>query len=134
MEHPNCAIAEFDVRFAPRIFDRFGRHRLSREPGSPIYIHGLALSPAIQEQMRLLNCSAWLHGELAKDDPLTAVKRLLNRNGDVFRVISQPGMVFRGVRDMATQRAEVTRKYSRLTLRCAVEQRPDSESRIRGCL
>jgi choline dehydrogenase-like flavoprotein len=135
MDHPRCPVAEFDVRFVGRILDRLGRHRLSREAGRPIYIHGLALSPTLQEQMRLLNCSAWLDARKAEDDPLAIAKRLLTgherrpvRNS--LKVVSQPGTFLRGVRDYLTGRAEVTRKYCQLVLQCTVEQRPDPESRI----
>lgn len=127
MDHPRCDVGEFDIHSAARILDRLGRR--------PSYIHGVALGTAAQEKMELLNCAAWLDCRMAKDDPLTAAKRLLTGHGrrlvpDALNVVSHPGMILRGLRDR-TRGAAVTHKYSQLPFRCDVEQQPDPESRIR---
>lgn len=135
MDHPSCSVAAFDPRDVARVLDRFGRRHLSHAAGRPIYVHGLALSPRAQEQSRLLNCAAWLELDVADDDPFAAADRLLtgrNRRivADSLTLMSHPVLVARGLCDLAMRRALVRRKFARLLLRCAVEQRPDPESRI----
>jgi len=136
MDHPRCDAGEFDLAAAGAVLDRLGRRRLAGKAGRPVYVHGLALSPALQEQRELLNCAAWLDTTVADDDPLYAAKQLLSGRDrrpvpGALKIVSHPDLILRGARDLWTRGGAVTRKYSRLTLQCTVEQEPDPQSRIR---
>jgi hypothetical protein len=66
-----------------------------------MYMHGLAPSPALQEQEQLLNSAVYFMPERSPDDPWDALKRLLRRNSakpvdDVFAVLSGAGLIVKG--------------------------------------
>ena len=136
MDHPRCEIAEFE----PAAFGRLrGRYGLFRADGAPnFFARGLTLSENAQERHGLLNCAAWITEDRAPDDPWDAAKRLIARRGaasrtraqDAWSVVSQPGLLMRGVDDRVRKRRGLPHKLRRLVLDCIVEQRPDAESRV----
>lgn len=133
MDHPGCSAGIFNHSDERRIFARFGRHLLPPASGGHILVHGLALGFDLQRHRQLLNASAWLGGELAHDDPISAARRLLSGPRlprDLYAVVSQPKILFRSLRDAAEKKREVSRKYGRVTLECTVEQLPNPESRV----
>ncbi len=136
MDHPRCDVADFDLINADSILDRLGRQRVHHAGGQPIYVHGFALSRQQQEDKQLLNCAGWLDVTVADDDPISIAKRLLNRGQkrlvpDIMKILSQPSSIVRSARDILQRRPTIRRKYKRMTLQCAVEQRPDPDSRVR---
>ena len=136
MDHPRCDVADFDLINADSILDRLGRQRVHHAGGQPIYVHGFALSRQQQEDKQLLNCAGWLDVTVADDDPISIAKRLLNRGQkrlvpDIMKILSQPSSIVRSARDILQRRPTIPRKYKRMTLQCAVEQRPDPDSRVR---
>lgn len=133
MDHPRCTVGTFDLADTQRILNRFGRYFLPPAQGGHILIHGFRLSPELQHNRHLLNASAWLGGEVADNDPITAARRLLNGTGralDAWSILTQPTQVIRSLGDAFRRRREISRKYSRLTIECTVEQPPDFESSI----
>ena len=135
MDHPRCAIAEWEPGAFARLRDRYG---LFRADGSPnFFARGLTLSEAAQERHRLLNCAAWITEDRAPDDPWDAAKRLIARRGsaaararDAWSVVSQPALLLRGIDDRVRRRRGLPHKLRRLVLDCIVEQRPDPDSRV----
>ena len=135
MDHPRCAVGEFDPRDAHRVRAYFGGYSRVVDGRRHDFIDGLSPSPRLQKAKRLLNCAAWVDEQRAPDNPFDAARRLARRGGgqvrrDWWTVVSQPGLVARAVRDRLVQGRSVTHKYSRLCLMCLVEQRPDPDSRV----
>ncbi len=135
MDHPRCALGEFDPRDAHRLRAYFGGYSRSVAGRRHDFIDGLSLSPHAQEARRLLNCAAWVDEERAPDNPFDAARRLVQRSSpgvprDAWTVASQIGLIGRAVSDRFVAGRSVTHKYSRLTLMCLVEQRLDPDSRV----
>jgi choline dehydrogenase-like flavoprotein len=135
MDHPRCALAEFDPRSSAEVGDYYGLFRLGKNGDRRTFLQGITLSPKMQKREGLLNCAAWLTEHWAPDDPWSAMKRLLSGDHrrpaqDAWSVLSQPGFVARGVKDRLLRGKGVPHKLQRLVLDCIVEQRPDPESRL----
>ncbi|TAK69756.1 MAG: GMC family oxidoreductase [Actinomycetota bacterium] len=75
MDHPGSVIGSFDPRHSDDVRSRFGRYRL----GQAQYLHGLVLSPQVQEREELLNAAVFLEEYPAVDDPWHAGQRLAGR-------------------------------------------------------
>jgi choline dehydrogenase-like flavoprotein len=136
MDHPRCDVADFDLMHAGSILDRLGRQCVHHASGQPVYVHGFALSRQQQEDKQLLNCAGWLDVTVADDDPISIARRLLNQSRrrlvpDIVKILSQPSSIARSARDILQRRPATRRNYTRMTLQCAVEQRPDPDSRVR---
>lgn len=135
MDHPRCPVGEFDTKDAHRVRAYFGGYSRTVAGRRHDFINGLSLSPRMQETRRLLNCAAWVDEQRAPDNPFDAARRLAGRSSqqvrrDSWAVVSNLGLVNRAVRDRLVRGRSVTHKYSRLTLMCLVEQRPDLDSRV----
>ncbi len=77
MDHPGGVIASVAPAAARRLRSRFGRYWLDGPGGRQVYLHGLALSPEVQEKEGLLNCAAFLEEYPTADDPWHAGQRLM---------------------------------------------------------
>ncbi|MGF7236215.1 MAG: GMC oxidoreductase [Frankia sp.] len=77
MDHPGGVIASVPPAAARRLRSRFGRYWLDGPAGRQVYLHGLALSPDVQEKEGLLNCAAFLEEYPTADDPWHAGQRLV---------------------------------------------------------
>lgn len=146
MDHPRCTLGWFPPDRSAVIQERFGNYWLRDEKGWHVYLHGLALSPAIQRSERLLNCAAFLEEDISPDDPWMATKRLLGLaqpNVDpLVRNHSRPasseiGAIIRHLPRLLKNayRRIVQRRFpivciQKLTLVCLVEQVPDPSSRV----
>lgn len=67
-----------------------------------MYMHGLAVSPEVQEREQLLNSAVYFMPERAPDDPWDALKRLLQRRSsspltDALDVLRGSGLVAKGI-------------------------------------
>jgi hypothetical protein len=146
MDHPGCTLGWFKPNRSVTIQDRFGHYWLDDEKGRHVYMHGLALSPALQRKEQLLNCAALLEQVPSADDPWTAMKRLLstaepgaetlkwNRprplSKEITTVIRQfPRILSNAYRRVVKHRAPIIRAQE-LVLKCMVEQTPDASSRV----
>lgn len=77
MDHPGARIGRFrSDRMAP-IIDRFGFYAVKSGGRVDMFMHGLALTSAIQKQEELSNSAVYFMMERAPDDPWDALKRLL---------------------------------------------------------
>ncbi|MDE2583306.1 MAG: GMC family oxidoreductase [Rhodospirillales bacterium] len=136
MDHPRGSLLHFRLADAAAIRAIYGPYKLDSEQGRHVFADGVALSPAIRARRQLLNCAAWLHEVRAPDDPIDAARRLISRASeapgrDAWAVASQPLRVLSGLHESLVRRRSVTHKLERSHFLCAVEQRPDPDSRIR---
>ncbi len=82
-----------------RTFGFYGQNHAGR---SHMFMHGLALSPELQEQEGLLNAAIYFAPLRAVDDPFDALKRLLcgqseGKFRDVAAIIRGMGLIARGI-------------------------------------
>ncbi|RMI32571.1 GMC oxidoreductase [Nocardia stercoris] len=112
---------------------RFGKYVVRTAQGSHTFLHGVALSEAIQRREELLNCALWFQEVPSADDPWDSVKRLLRGRGDrhdLRRAVADAGLLARGARRRLFQHTGLPRRLDRIELRCMLEQPPDPDSRI----
>jgi choline dehydrogenase-like flavoprotein len=77
MDHAGARVGRFDeVGLAP-IAKRFGFYGVRHGGQTSMYMHGLALAPALQEREELLHSAVYFMPERSPDDPWDALKRLL---------------------------------------------------------
>jgi choline dehydrogenase-like flavoprotein len=113
---------------------RFGTYKLTNTSGDNLFKRGFRLSPEIQRQEELVNCSAFLREVISPNDPWNAFARLINgadhpwRNS--ARIAMRPGHFVRAVHNYFISRNPMPHKLERLELVCMCEQIPDRNSRL----
>jgi len=144
MDHPRGPVGHFAIKDAFAVQRLFGDYRLRAgarlgDAGAlPIAVStaltpGVALSPTFQESERLLNCSMWIAGVVAEDDPLDSARDLLRLRRparSVRNLVSRPAIVAEGLKRVLRDDRLALRSMSSVELWCIVEQRPDRDSRI----
>lgn len=135
MDHPRTSIGEFRGEATAAIQEKLGIYLLKENGKAFFYTHGMALSPVVQRQKRLLNCAAYLSEYRSPADPWDAMKRLYGRQSqhfvrDTVLALSDPGLLVHGLYRRAIKGRNVRHKLEKLVVDCLVEQVPDRESRI----
>ena len=82
MDHAVSRIAAFRREDISRVLKRFGFYGVRHDGRTQMYMHGLALTPDIQEREQLLNAAIYFMPQRSPDDPWDALKRLLRRNSE----------------------------------------------------
>lgn len=146
MDHPRCTLGWFPPDRSAAIQERFGNYWLRDEKGWHVYLHGLALSPAVQKKEQLLNCAAFVEEDASADDPWMAMKRLLRMaqpnvdplagsgarpaTNEIAAMIRHlPGLLSNAYRRVVKRQFPIIR-IEKLTLVCLVEQVPNACSRV----
>jgi choline dehydrogenase-like flavoprotein len=101
MDHPGTRIGHFkkeDVKAA----NYLGFYTIPHKGGFVMYMHGLSFSPALQAKEKLLNAAIYTLPEIARDDPIEALKRLAklksaNYLADLFSLIRSAGLLAKGL-------------------------------------
>lgn len=130
MDHPGARIAHFGPADIAKVQRRFGFFGLTEGGKTHMYMHGLALSPTLQERERLLNCALYLMAENAPDDPWPALKRLLKgrwrtAGADVWAVMKSPGLFFTGIGMAILQSPLTPDPLKRLLVNAAIAFNPN---------
>jgi choline dehydrogenase-like flavoprotein len=102
MDHASARIGRFEPRDLGPVIKRFGFYGVQHDGRTHMYMHGLALSPELQERERLLNSAVYFLAERSPDDPWDALKRLLRRKSDhpvqdVLAIVSGARLLARGI-------------------------------------
>ncbi len=138
MDHPRGNVASFQIAGSAALQKLFGHYHVVDRSGGHMYAHGMRLSPQIQQDEQLLNCAAWIAGDIGADDPWNAVRRLLRRQDlgpssigrDAMAIASNLGLVSRGLNNFFIEGNGLPHKLDRLNLVCMAEQMPDPNSRV----
>ena len=90
---------ERNIAKLARTFGFYGQNHARR---SHMFMHGLALSPELQEQEGLLNAAIYFAPLRAVDDPFDALKRLLRGQSDgkfrdIGAIVRGMGLIARGI-------------------------------------
>lgn len=134
-DHPRTVLGYFTEDPAGSVQERFGFYGLVGSEKLHYYLHGLALSPRLQEEEGLLNCAAFVAKTHAEDDPWSALRRITHRStksvvNDLMAITSSPGMLARGAYSRLVKKRGVAHKFDQMRLECMTEQRPNPDSRI----
>jgi choline dehydrogenase-like flavoprotein len=102
MDHTGAKVARFEADTVEPIVQRFGFYGLPKDGRTHMYMHGLALTPEVQEREGLLNAAIYFMPDRAPDDPLDALKRLIQRKSpnlinDVLSVAFSTGTLAKAV-------------------------------------
>lgn len=134
-DHPRTILGYFPKDPAGIIQERFGFYGLVGSEKLHYYLHGLALSPRLQEEEGLLNCAAFVAKTHAADDPWSALRRIAHRStksvfNDLMAIATSPGMLARGAYSRLVKKRGVLHKFDQMRIECMTEQRPNPESRV----
>ncbi|MEV0251313.1 GMC family oxidoreductase [Nocardia sp. NPDC050712] len=133
MDHRCGAVGALEPAQAHTALHRFGKYVVKSAHGRHTFLHGLALSPAVQRAEQLLNCALWLQEVPADDDPWESVKQLMRGRGtrhDARVALANSGLLLAGARRRLIEHAGLPHKLDRIEVRCMVEQVPDPDSRV----
>jgi choline dehydrogenase-like flavoprotein len=136
MDHLKGTVISFHSRHAAAVEQRFPQYLLKSKNGYHRVLQGVRLSPVVQRKQGLLNCAVFLEESelVADDDPYAAIKKIARREGSPashgMSIVSNAGLVGRGLFGYLAYKRAFPRKQKRLELRCIVEQRPSPESRV----
>jgi hypothetical protein len=102
MDHTGARIGRFESDALQPIARRFGFYGLRDGGRTNMYMHGLALTAAIQRREELLNSAVYFMGERSPDDPWDVLKQLLQRNShkpfvDALPVVSGAKFLAKGI-------------------------------------
>lgn len=102
MDHAGTRVARFGPQGIAPVMRRFGFYGLRHDGRTHMYMHGLAVSPEVQQREQLLNSAVYFMPERALDDPWDALKRLFQRRSpkpliDVLAVLRGSGLVAKGI-------------------------------------
>ncbi|MFD6452216.1 GMC oxidoreductase [Nocardia sp. NPDC060220] len=134
MDHRSGVVATLRPAQARAALDRFGKYVVKSARGKHTFLHGMALSPAVQRRESLVNCALWLQEITADDDPWDSAKRLLRgrvRWQDLRIMLSGNGLVAGGARRRSVDGAGLPHRLVHVEVRAVVEQTPDADSRVR---
>ncbi|WP_454289051.1 GMC oxidoreductase [Rhizobium arsenicireducens] len=102
MDHAAARVGRFSSERMTSVAKRFGFFGVSHKGRAHMFMHGLALTPEIQEREGLLNAAVYFATERAPDDPWDALKKLLRRRStnpgrDLLTVAAGSGFIARGI-------------------------------------
>lgn len=101
MDHPGTRIGYFkkeDVKAA----NYLGFYTIPHNGGFVMYMHGLTFSPELQAEEKLLNAAIYVLPEIARDDPIEALKRLAKLKStdypaDLLSLVKSVGLLAKGL-------------------------------------
>jgi choline dehydrogenase-like flavoprotein len=101
MDHPGTRLGHF-VRKDIDEVRSLGFHTLRKDGHYRLYQHGLAFSPELQAQEKLLNAAIYTVAEISPDDPIDALKRLAKFDSkkpfaDILALITSIGLLWKGL-------------------------------------
>lgn len=86
IDHVGVTVGSIPEPHVASMAQLFGFYGVRHGGRSHMFMHGLALSPEVQEREHLLNAAIYFAPQRATDDPWDALKRLLRRrSGNVLR-------------------------------------------------
>lgn len=134
MDHPRGVLGQFDPLKSTPILRRFGLYHIKFSSQSYRFRHGFRLSPKVQRQEQLLNCTAWLDEEVLPDDPWRMLNGMLRGSSrsprDVYKLLANSDVLAKGAIDLAFRGRGLTRRLRALHLMGMTEQVPDPASRV----
>lgn len=102
MDHTGCCVAKVCAEGVDIIARRFGFFGVGYNGRAHMFMHGLALSPRVQEEEKLLNAAIYFAPQFAPDDPWPAVKRIIqgrckSLRQDLLTTLRGGGFLLRGI-------------------------------------
>jgi choline dehydrogenase-like flavoprotein len=130
LDHPATAVAHWERADAATAVRRFGFRGVQHRGRVHMYMHGLALSPELQEREGLLNAALFLLEEQSPDDPLLAFKRLAKRDwsrwtGDLATIATSPLPIAKGLGIKAFQSDRVPERVKTALINAVVRWNPN---------
>lgn len=130
MDHAGACIGRIPTgQMAPlaKLFGFFGVHYEGR---SHMFMHGLALTPDVQEREELLNAAIYFATERAPDDPWDALKQLVRRRSmnvqrDLRSVATGSGLIVKGIGMKLLSDPRTPKAFKDLVINTAIRLSPN---------
>lgn len=102
MDHVGTCLGDVPEAHIASFYKLFGFYSVRRDRRSHMFMHGLALTPEVQEREALLNASLYFSPQHARDDPWDALKRLIRLDSpmvgrDLLALATGSGCLLKGV-------------------------------------
>jgi choline dehydrogenase-like flavoprotein len=130
MDHPGARVAKFAPADLGPIMRRFGFYGVRHGGQTHMYMHGLAVSPELQEREGLLNSAVYFMPERSPDDPWDALKRLLRRKSrnpvkDALALVTGTGFLAKGIGMKALTSGAMPEALRKLIVDTVIRYRPN---------
>ncbi|MEF0944195.1 GMC family oxidoreductase [Rhizobium sp. BR 362] len=130
MDHPAArigAIPTDQMTVLTKLFGFFGVHHNGR---AHMFMHGLALTPEVQEREKLLNAAVYFATARAPDDPWDALKRLVRRNStkvgrDLLSVAAGSGLIAKGLGMKVLSDGRTPKAFKDIVINTAIRMSPN---------
>jgi choline dehydrogenase-like flavoprotein len=131
MDHTAAPVGRIPTEQVAVLAKLFGFFGLSHEGRAHMFMHGLALTPEIQQCEQLLNAAVYFVSERAPDDPWDALKRLLrcgseNLGGDLLSVVKGSGLLVKGTAVKILSDDRIPTAIKELIIDAAIKLSPNS--------
>jgi len=131
MDHPTATVARADPGQVGDMAARFGLFGLRDNGRTHVYMHGLGLSETYQRDNKSLNGAVFVTEERAKDDPFSALRRLMRKRSDapfedLLSVARSPLRLARGVAARVLERGVLPASVTRFTVDTALRLFPNT--------
>lgn len=130
MDHPGARVGQFGANDIAAITRAFGFVGMPYDGHMHMFMHGLAVDPALQAREELLNSAVYFMPQRAPDDPWDALKRLLKRNSehpaqDIMSIIGGARLVAAGLGTKLLSHPRMPKAIKSLIVDAAIRLNPN---------
>lgn len=130
MDHAAARVGRIPTDQMEVLARQFGFFGVRHKGRAHMFMHGLALTPEVQQRESLLNAAVYFSTERAPDDPWDALKRLVLRRSDTVRrdlrsVAAGSGLLARGIGMKMLADERMPRVLKDLVVNAAIRMSPN---------
>lgn len=130
IDHAAARVGRFPRERMTSMAKLFGFFGVSHKGRAHMFMHGLALTPEIQQREGLLNAAVYFATERAPDDPWDALKNLLRRRSrnparDLRSVAAGSGLIIRGAATRILSDERTPKVFKDLVVNTAIRLSPN---------
>lgn len=130
MDHAASRVGRIPTEQMAVLAKLFGFYGIRHKGRAHMFMHGLALSPEMQEREQLLNAAIYFSTERAPDDPWDALKRLLRHRSeavgrDLLSVAGGSGLLVKGIGMKVLADERTPKAFKDLVINTAIRFSPN---------
>lgn len=130
MDHPSAQVGEIPAVAMGQLSRRFGFYSVHRDGRTHLFMHGLAITPEVQEGEQLLNAAVYFTPMRAPDDPWDALRRLVRLRSrqpgrDLLSTVRGIGLLAKGVGMKVLTSDRTPKAFKDLVINTAIRLNPN---------